>query len=641
MNLSVQEELLRKALFVPCSSMEDLHRWIKVYLGLDMPWCTVDPASNSSPMQSIWEIYSAIKDGKTHDFSQVLTYAARDAGKTLSASIMEILCAVHFEWSVAHMAAILPQSKNAQKYVKTFLNRPILRECVTSENERAIEFTKYVHIQTKEAITPVAWEKLTTEKDYYFKITIPINIVVCTVQGANGLHRNLMVIDETDIVTNPDAYEEAKMIPTHKDGTPPLTLYTSTRKYSFGLVQKEIDNAHETGLVIRHYNIIDVTEACPPSRHLPDEPKIPIYWSKESLKAIPQEEYAALPDSSKDKYEKDEGYTGCLKNCKLFAACRGRLATEQKSKSPMLKPISQVTAHFRKVSPEKAKAQLLCWKPSKEGLIFTTLDSEQHLISAAEMAKRITGADYPETFSRSQLIELFRSRDTRFVVGMDFGYTHNFAVVLMAVDGNRGFVIGHWAQPELDPAQKLELCNQTIKEFDPILFADPEAPDMVKFLKKHGYRCRQWTKGKGSVLGGIETIRVKLNPGLGQPELFFLKNDDGVMELFRDLGRYHWALDPSGKPSDVPDDADDDSVDALRYAVMNVFKPKGKLAIAKGFTSEQNSNVFSPENQKAVRESWGRQVMNHALNGNTNDFSENSGELPVEKGRKGGFAWEI
>lgn len=607
-----------------------------MYLGIDMPWCTVDPASNSSPMQSIWEIYDSIRQGKTHDFSQVLTYAARDAGKTLSASILEILCVVHFEWSVAHMAAIVTQSKNAQKYVKNFLNRPILRECVTSENERSIEFTRYFNPMTRETITPVAWERLPTGKESYLKITTPINIVVCTVQGANGLHRNLMIMDEIDIVQNPDAYEEAKMIPTHKDGVPPLTLYTSTRKYSFGLVQKEIDNAHETGLQIRHYNIIDVTESCPPNRHLPDSPRIPIYWSRDNLKAISELDYNNLPDSSKEKYEKDEGYAGCLSNCKLFAACRGRLATEQKSQSPLLKPISQVVSHFRKVSPEKAKAQLLCWKPSKEGLIFSSLDPEQHFISAAQIAQKITGEQYPETFSKSQLVELFRSRDTRFVVGMDFGYTHNFAVVLMAVDGNRGFVIGHWAAPELDPAQKLELCNQTIKSYDPIVFPDPEAPDMIKYLKKHGYRCRQWSKGKGSVLGGIETVRVKLNPGLGEPELFFLKDDEGVALLFRDLAKYHWALDPSGKPSDVPDDEDDDSVDALRYAVMNTFKPKGKMAISKENPNEVFSNT--PESLRQQKESWGKQVLNHALGGSA---TSESTELPVQKGKKGGFAWEM
>ena len=39
-------------------------------------------------------------------------------------------------------------------------------------------------------------------------------------------------------------------------------------------------------LVVKHWNILDVTQRCPASRHLPLLPKIEVYVSKEDLKTI-------------------------------------------------------------------------------------------------------------------------------------------------------------------------------------------------------------------------------------------------------------------------------------------------------------------------------------------------------------------
>lgn len=634
--LPTEEELLRKALFVPCATKEALHRWIKIYLGLDMPNCKVDPSSTSTPMDVIWNVYKAIREGKTKELNQVLAYSSRDSFKTLGAAVLEVLVMVHCEWSVAHMAAILPQAAKSQQYCKKFFNRPYLRDYLTSKNDRTIEITRYKHRVTADIITPNQFKDLSgAEKDQYEEIKNYIVIVVCTLQGANSEHVPFMVVDEVDVVENPEAYEEAKFIPAPYQGIPPVTLLTSTRKFSFGLVQKEIDRAHESGLVIWHWNIIDVTEPCPTDRHLPEEPKIPIYYNEENFKAIAQADYELLEPEDQQKYEKDIGYKGCLQNCKLFAVCRGRLATEQKSKSHLLKPIDHVIGQFRKSSAAKAKAQLMCWKPSTEGLIYPNFEREAHMLTPAQMAEKITGDPVHDGFTKQDLINLMIRRGCEFYSGLDHGYTHNFAVVTGAKDGNRLFIIDVISSPELELSQKIDIMNTRIKQVDPAIFPDPEDPASNKTLARY-FRIRNFKKGPGSVIGGIEIVRYKLMPALGSaPELYMLKDDDGCELLATRMGQYHWQIGQDGRPTDVPDEEGDDELDALRYVVMNLFQAKGQVII--GQDAPKTQQIHNLNNPAATQNLWSNQILQH-VHGPQQEKSEDPG---AAKGKSGSVFWEM
>src|ERR1022692_3729498 len=85
----------RKILFVPCKSKEALSKWIQFFLELEMPDCIVDPDSNCSPMDMIYETYSKALLNNDPNFSRVLYYASRDSYKTLGAAVLEVLCAMH------------------------------------------------------------------------------------------------------------------------------------------------------------------------------------------------------------------------------------------------------------------------------------------------------------------------------------------------------------------------------------------------------------------------------------------------------------------------------------------------------------------------------------------------------------------
>jgi hypothetical protein len=581
--------MLRRALWVPCETSADLHRWIRNYLGLNIPDGLVDPESTASPMGIIWEVYDAARRNNRPEFNQVLAFSSRDSFKTLSAAVLEVLAVLHLGRDVAHMAAVEQQAKKAQSYVKRFFRRPYLRDFVgqrsAAQNERRTEVVRYSRGPGAETLTVAAWEALPlAERDRYERLENYIQIVICTMAGANSEHVPFMVIDEVDVVPRQHvaAYEEAKYIPAPFDAKLPLTLLTSTRKSSFGLVQKELDEAPQTGLEVRHWNIIDVTRRCPPVRHLPAEPRIPIYYSDDNLRAIGEADYLLLNAEDQKKYSRDEGYAGCLRNCRLFAACRGRLATRQTSSSSLLKPIEHVQQVFRKVSIESAQAQLLCRKPPKTGLIYPRLDSGIHGLTAAQMAERLTGEPQRPDLGKAELLAVMKSVGTLFASGMDFGFTHNFAVVSGAIQGACLYVFDVLSIAGLELDQKLALCGTAIT-WGPRIWPDMAYPADIKTFQRRSegrWNLRRWEKKPGSVKDGIEAVRAKLAPAGGDPTLYYLLGDPGCELLAVNLGRYHFELDAAGKPTDIPSEENDDEADALRYLVLNEFPVAGRRGLA-------------------------------------------------------------
>lgn len=572
------DEDLRKALFVPCATKEDLRFWIIAFLGLNIPDCIVDEESTSTPLDALWEMYVDAITNRNLEPKRLLAYGPRDGFKTLGAAIMEVLCIVHLGRSVAHMAAIESQAGKAQRYVKNFFAKRMLRDYVVTKNERRMEFVHYFNEGTGDHITLADWESLPSQmQDDFRRIENYIQIIICTLGGTNSEHVPFMVIDEVDVVENPRAYEEAKFIPAPYEGMMPLTMLVSTRKTSFGLVQKEIDSAEKTGLAVRHWNIIDVTEPCPTTRHRPDEPRVSLWRSDEELNHLNEDEYKLLEPAKQAKYVRQDGaFAGCAK-CPLFATCKTRLATHQKSKSPLLKPIAHVIHEFKISSLENAQAQLMCRKPSATGLVYPRYNPEVHRLSAAQMAKLIVGEETaPKFLDKLGLIELLKSVGAEFFSGMDWGFTHNFAVVSGAVWGLNFFVFDVITQAGLDPEEKLT-ATERIKLWNPTIFADPEAPDQVKLFKKKGFQMRSWSKTAGSVKMGIDLMRMKLRPAIGPPQLFILTDDPQCDYLSGCIAKFHFKLDSQGEPTDIPSEEFKDENDAIRYIVLNLFTPRGRV----------------------------------------------------------------
>lgn len=585
--LATHDEMMRRALFTPCETKEQLATWIRVFTGFDLPDCTVSDESNSNPLDMIWEVYDKARKNDDDDYSRVMAYASRGGFKTLGASILEVLQVLHLRRNVAHMAAIFDQSKKSQEYVRGIFNKPYIRDFSVGQNVKKIEICRYYSRETGKSLTESEWSALNSgERNTYERIHNYIQIVLCTMTGANSAHTEFFCVDEVDVVPKQHrpAYEEAKHIPDARGGMKPITLLTSTRKFSYGLVQHEITNSIDTGLHVRHWNIVDITQPCAPERHEPEKPKQTYYINDSTLKHITEDDYKLLDETAKSKWYPREGFAGCRK-CPLFAACKGRLATHQKSKSTMLKPITTMINQFKQSSVSGVQTQLLCRKPDESGLIYPKFSRETHIKSPKQIAEMLTGEPQEKEISKSQLLQLMLDKGAKFYAGMDFGFSHNFATVVGAVFGQFMFIVTVIAMPGLELDEKIAVC-EPIKPFSPTIFGDPEAPADIKTFKRKGFHMREWDKYKGSVKAGIEVVRMKLQPAVGDPQLFLLGDDPGVELLAKRLEKYHFMTDAAGQISEEPDDEDDDEADALRYMVMNVFAPKGKLNVPSSKSSD-------------------------------------------------------
>lgn len=439
----------------------------------------------------------------------------------------------------------------------------------------------------------------------------------------NGL-LNHQCIDEVDVIPaqNRPAYEEAKHIPDSRDGVLPITLLTSTRKFSYGLVQEEIENAHKTGLNIRHWNSIDITQKCLPERHKPEEPKVDLYINDSDLSAINHADYELLDSKTKDKFYKHEAFAGCVK-CPIFAACKTRLVTHQSSQSPMLKPISTMINTFKSNNIDIIQTQVLCRQPSSEGLVYSKFNREVHMLSPSDIAALI-GEDINKKWDKQLLINTFIAKGCRFYSGMDFGFTHDFAVTTGAVFGNYMFILDVISMPGLELDDKIAVCEK-LRPLSPTIFGDPESPSDVTTFKRKGFRMVEWDKGKGSVKAGIEIVRTKLKPAVGHPTLFFLKDDQGCEALANDITKYHFETSAAGEVSEIPSKDNDDRLDSLRYCVMNAFKNNGKVIAAfSGNDIISRNNGSEPQNNQPAYNQEFQSIINRLVDGNPDRTPEDN-----------------
>src|ERR1700677_4212340 len=219
---------LEKLLFKPCKTKEDLKNWLKLFLDIELPDCTVDPTSNSNPFDLLWEIYTKARLNDDEDYTQVLNWASRDSFKTKTTSLLETLSLLHLNRDVIHLAAIAQQSNKSMGYLSTDFSQPIVRDYVTRKSERRIEITKFVDAHGN-IISPKTWDQLDAiEKDDYKSKTNYVQVIVSTMASCNGDHGQIVVVDEAEIIPNPKTVlEEVKMVPTVGfDGELPITVLT-------------------------------------------------------------------------------------------------------------------------------------------------------------------------------------------------------------------------------------------------------------------------------------------------------------------------------------------------------------------------------------------------------------------------------
>lgn len=546
-------------MFEPLDSAKGVRDWVEFFLGLQIPLEITDPDSTSSPLDAIWQIYKVFKENSGDVTPGAILMSCREGMKTISVSLLEILLLLHFELDIAHAAAVESQSSVGIKYIESFMFRiePLLKvrgwQNLT-QNKRTIQY------------------KTPSKKTPYIKV------LICTPKGMNSLHANVLFLDELDLA-DPAALKEAKNIVGYSKGIYGMTVYLSTRKYAFGNMNAALERAEEMQYKVLNWNILDVTERCPTTRHLPDEPKQNRYIAKNlPLVQLSKEQFDALPPTETAKYEllKDV-HAGCLK-CPLLPVCKMRLSTKPATATGgFYKPIQAVIQKFRENDPDTAEAQLMCWKPGSEGLVyprFLKVEGKGNVMSLGQAYEQLTGKKNPH-ISEEMLIATLQVLGVEFYCGVDWGFTHDAVIIVVAkMPNDEIWVVDCFSSPGLEFSDMLEAGIKYRDRYRPQKwFCDPAMPSHLKSFTKNGMKAPMFVK---DVVGGVEAVRSKIVSAAGK-RLFKVIQTPTTNKLKEAVSKHKFLLDGAGNPTAKPDDEPQvaDICDALRYIGQNLFPVKG------------------------------------------------------------------
>ena len=518
---------------------------------------------------------------------------------TVSVSVIETLLLLHFQLDIAHAAATETQASVGLKYAEGFIHQmlPLMEargwESMTA-NKRLIQY------RTPEGKTPF------------------IKVLIASAKGFNSLHSNVLFVDELDLA-DPVALKQSKNIVGYSKGIYGITVYLSTRKYSFGCMSEALDKAEDMNWKVLRWNILDVTEKCPETRHKPDLPKQDLYVAKSlPLITLDFESYGRLSDIEKIKYDKiTDAHAGCA-TCLLAPICRMKLA-EKKSDAVggFYKPLTTVIQKFRENDPETAESELLCWRPGSEGLVYPRFKNskENGNILSLEMAYNKLCAinnlqqGHP---SEGNFIKLLKDTQTEMYACGDFGFSNETAIIIAAkLSNGEIWVVDAFSSPGLELSDVVDVAISFRDTYTVIKwFMDPADPSRLKTFSRNLMKAPQFKK---SVIAGIESVRSKIVTAAGVRN-FFVVDTPKTKKVVAAIMKHRFILDKDGGQSMKPDDeaGTADLCDSLRYLGQNLFPIKGTQKMSSAWMEPGQSGAHMTVNER-MAQSQNENVMRQAV----------------------------
>lgn len=548
-----------KFLLEPCQSADELDKYLRFWLKLELPWDTVDEESTSSPLKLVWGVYKVLSTGQGP--SKHITAAARNTAKTVGASVIQYLSLLHFRRDGAHIAAILDQSTTAIRYLDTYMSIP---ELVPYRNINSVRVKQFIGLPAN---------------DYTTKSDAILRVVTATKKGANSPRASLLTLDEVDL-TPPEVLSEVAFVadPTrdgHKFNA--VYVYLSSRKTNDGPIQKLQDdainpkNAATKRVRVHKWSQVDFMEKCAPEVHLPEKGLHHAYIHTESLETVWGKEQfeQGVPESIKPQYKEVVAFEGC-KTCSAFIACQGRSA-KQRGTSDMLRNREFVGDLLEAVSdPQVIIAQALNWRPESTAIVFKTFNPKRHIKDACDFYEWAVGERYnPDKLSKEELkaieeegtfAQIARITPTKLHIynamrehgwtifaGVDWGYNPDPAVIVIA-----GFHRKEKRLAVLHTANALNHANhvwaqhigEQIYPYMPFEWVGPDMADPASPTYFARYNIRSLDTKPPRIETGVSFLRGLLWNPVTQASGFAILDDSadysGKQELGREQG--NWML---------------------------------------------------------------------------------------------------
>lgn len=151
------------------------------------------------------------------------------------------------------------------------------------------------------------------------------------------------------------------------------------------------------------------------------------------------------------------------------------------------------------------------------------------------------------------------------ILGLDFGFRHPTAGVVIKIDNDNNFYITdeYYESGKTQDEIEDDLRNLQGKTSFRQVYPDPAEPDRLESLKRKGFYIKHVDK---SVELGINRVRELIR----KKQLFVFNTCPNVID---ELNYYHYDPD---RPKEEPVKERDDLMDALKYAIYN-YSPQQAL----------------------------------------------------------------
>lgn len=158
------------------------------------------------------------------------------------------------------------------------------------------------------------------------------------------------------------------------------------------------------------------------------------------------------------------------------------------------------------------------------------------------------------------LVERLKAYPDRVVAGIDWGFEHPAAIVVLYVKEGAYLVADEWCQSGKSMAEIIEVAKDLKKKHGITMwFPDSARPDLIDEFKRASFSCGETSK---DVVLGLSHVAGLVH----QKRLFVVNSCSG---LLNEMDRYQWEKGVDGRPhKERPIKIQDDLCDALRYALM-------------------------------------------------------------------------
>lgn len=238
---ALKEELFNSFLELPPRDDDELHLWLQVFTGFNIPRRVsgICPSTHVPP-------FGFIADQFFERITSCFGFGNRSSGKTRMTALLN-LCDLIFKpgIEIVTAGAVKDQAIRGYEYlIEFFQKEPLLQRLLAAQ--------------------PTMSRTVLTNGSR-------IIITTCTYAGLNGPHPNKLRIDEIELVHPNYLAEGLSMTQAHPDGWKAQDTFTSTRKVASGTVQKLLDEAEQRRVAVKAFCIWENLEKC--TRKCRNDPK--------------------------------------------------------------------------------------------------------------------------------------------------------------------------------------------------------------------------------------------------------------------------------------------------------------------------------------------------------------------------------